>query len=328
MLTKFFGSIVRMRQRYVKPLLFLAAAFAAMRNYATEKTGEKYTSYDESTKEMLRNICTNTTIPSDNKPLGLQLVPMDFSFVPSSCKSEKAACETDMKNWKTMIDIIGEKKDPLGTIRTEQFEKFNHWQNQSRSTMFRIMGSLNSEELQREVASLGDQLQKIKKSHMFAQIIHRLGFGRCGELSSLAAIKILREAQRQRLHLTIQMVQLDSSFNFGLMQGHVYLLINANLKDVEINQDIERTKAYLDSIKQGQICDLWHDGKFIEYNQDTSGFYSADAFWDSVKVTTLQFDWKKLATLPKQVINYFCDELSKLELAEEEAGEPFKVCKK
>lgn len=182
--------------------------------------------------------------------------------------------------------------------------------------------------LQRLASSLYDQLSEIRSFHFSAQIINKIGYGTCGEQSQLTAIKILREAQRKGLDINIQKVRLESSTSKGLIRDHMFLLINANLENIVIKENSARTKELLESIQKtsGFICDPWHDGRLIKYNEDTSGFYHGNTVWNSVMLTTFHFDWKQLAklarTLPSSGATFFCKELSYMELDEE----PENIC--
>ena len=267
------------------------------------------------TETLTGEYCQANRIPANNKPF-IRVGVKNDAFVPVSCFTDPQKCNSDQNRWGYFLQQSGPKANELTQHRKKQHEALQKWKKEIKSELQKKVDLEKND----EIFALFEQLAQLKEYYMDSTSVTERNLGGCGEQSAFTALKLLTQAQKFNLNLKITVVDLHTTkespgFN---IKNHRFLLINSDAPDVNIANNAKETQTYLRSLKtlqkSGKMCDPWNDGLFVPLNADPT--HMLEKSWDGVKTKTLEFDFKKLSTLPRTVATLFCDELSKMNLSE------------
>jgi len=270
-------------------------------------------------QEILEEICQGEAINASNKPTFLRVGAQYNMVVPISCLSGyDNKCEPEVAIWDAFLKNNDNSKK-LDDARGQQNARWIKWQSETKTKFSQL--SVSSFFQQSNTNILFSNLEVLRLAFLKMQTIIEDKIGNCGEQNMMAAIKILEQAQKHNLKLTIQTVILRAEPNLGYVNDHMFLVINGGLSVVDIQDDSIKTWTYLRSLKKssGFICDRWNQGLLTKASDDETYLYHTTTFWSSVKVDTFDFDFSKLKTLPVSLQKIFCEELEKMNLSKDSA---------
>jgi len=273
----------------------------------------------------IAKICTNKELSPYNKPSDIRLGAMNGIFLPASCVTSKSSlrCNKEAQSFKNFhFDFSA----TAARDREQVAKQVSKWDDEFFPRAKDIFHRLNSNHVSTPSEPYNkqslifkvvyDEIKLLIGFYFNARLAQKNEAGNCAEFTLVSLFELFKYQIENNFPLKMQIVRYSNSEleqqsqltgDDNIFFDHQYLLIDSNVLDIEIRSDRRRATKFIQSIKEGKICDTWNSGHYSEFSADKTGLYNNNAHWDTIIVDTFSFYPKNLEKIPAEARRFLCD---------------------
>lgn len=261
---------------------------------------------------LLREVCTDTSLATLNKPDFQLAISAEGYEVPKSCLllNAEAQCMRDLDAWRQFTP----NQEKMDRIYSQYMAAYQQWKQPFLQKWEILQPDRHSakDETTSNIWKIVSNLAFL--SHSMSVIQAEKG-GNCADHAKVALGKLIQHRLTYGLDIRIHRVQLFSRPDSKTVD-HMYLLLDSDMSEINIKNDAHAVKQYLGSISQGIICDTWNQ-VFGDFITDVNGFYHNryshhTKDWASLVIDDFSIDFTKLKDLSHQMKQFVCEQIAAL----------------
>lgn len=272
--------------------------------------------------QILKNICTNITLPTYNRWKGTRLYVDQNNLTSIDCYNKNR-----FFSHSCLLERNHPKPDRHPVLEQQSQVRFHQGLRESREWDNRFLAKFNksfpvplSKSQEKMFENIYNQLSTLARYKGMQRYGEKMG-GVCIEHTAIAILKLLRAKQEHQLDIVITYIHLQGVNPNGQVRTHAFSLIekgsnrNAGYKIITIENNAEQVADYMrEKMEAGAIvCDPWNAGTFGRLEDDITSVYKS-FFWKTLSagVASVHFDgFKKLSD---KLQLFICKELTELQL--------------
>lgn len=295
-------------------VLMISCAYAVEASSSVERTRRQEPKRKDVDKDVIyREVCTDTSLHTYNKPNVTVAMSVRGTEVPKSCLlwNSKDSCDRDMLLWRQFTP----DEVRMNNIYSNSLAKYQQWKKSFLREWELVQPTLNSDE-DETTATIWKTISNMAMLYHSSNVIHEEKGGACVDHTKVALYKLIKHKLTYGLDIKIQRIQLSSDSNDDKVD-HMYLLLDGDISDRQIKSNPIAVKQALSLITRGKICDTWNQGYLSDFVSDVSGYYhNRDSHhtkdWDSLSIDTFSLDFMVFQDLSKPMKQFVCEQIASL----------------
>lgn len=277
----------------------------------TKKQEQRHRAVDKDS--IYRAVCTDTSLLATNKPAVRIAMSSDGTEVPKSCLlwNRKADCDRDMLLWRQF------RPDEARTnkVYSNSLTAYHQWKKSFLGDWELIQPTLYNDDSE-ITAQIWKTISNLAMLYHSSNVINEEKAGVCTDHAKVALYNLMKSNVTHGLDMKIQRIQLDPNVDRHETE-HMYLLLDGDIPDQQIENDPEAVRRALGSITRGQICDTWNLGYLGAFVPDVSGYYHNRGLhhtknWASLTIDTFSLDFSVFNELTGRMKQFVCEQVAAL----------------